>query len=140
MAREDQQTAYLQDISDRMAVMQAATVYPNFLDTLLETVQSDPKRMLTSMQSVLQRDRQKLGKAETGFLLAGIDRLQEQTALQISIKSWSVTSLEVERGYLLGGDATARVRLGMWRQSLILMIELKDNEVMSFVDLLYRLD
>jgi hypothetical protein len=128
-ALEAQHTAYLQDISERVATMQAAAVYPKFLDTLLEMVNADPKQMLTSMQSVLQRETHKLGREEKQFLQAGIDRLQEQTSVHVTINSWTVSGLEVERGFLLGGDTTARARLGMWRHSVILILELKSDEV-----------
>lgn len=130
-ARSSQHTALLEDISDRMATMQAASAYPNFLDSLLDSMNANPEAMLTSMRTFLERERNGLGKVERTFLETGIERLREQTASsrEISIQSWTLTGLEVEKGYLLGDDVNISARWAKWKQGIVLMLELKDSEV-----------
>ena len=89
------------------------------------------------MEVVLQRDdngfdgQLRLTRDERAFFKAGVARLRQQTALvkAVEIKWSTVTSLEVERGFLLGGDHTSTVRVGQWRGKLVGILELKDEEV-----------
>ena len=131
-AQDALQEAYLQDISDRLAVMQAAVSYPSFLDTLLGTMDIDSNQTLTAMRSVLARESSALTFQERGFLMAGIERMEKQhaTIVRSEIHAWTITGLEVEKGYLLGNDRTCCIRVGKWRKTVVDMWEMKNNEVL----------
>ncbi|TFL04930.1 kinase-like domain-containing protein [Pterulicium gracile] len=87
------------------------------------------------MRVVLDRDDSglgavKLSRDERAFFKAGVARLTAQASLMsdIKIKTWTVTSFEVERGFLLGSDTTSRVRVGRWLGKLVGILEMKDGE------------
>lgn len=150
-----QQKAYLQDISEKLDTMRSATVNTQFLDALLDTFSADPVnvvssrlgciisyvlslqvKQITAMRVVLDRDDSglgavKLSRDERAFFKAGVARLTAQASLMsdIKIKTWTVTSFEVERGFLLGSDTTSRVRVGRWLGKLVGILEMKDGEV-----------
>lgn len=123
--RAAQQQAYIQDLSDRLVTMQIAVNDSLFLDSLFETMDGNLEYTLTAMQTLLLREKDILTKE---FLTTGIERLREQAnyRVKITVQPWYVTGLEVNRGYLLGGDMT---RVAMWRNKLVLMLEMKDEEV-----------
>lgn len=111
---------------------------PNILDTVLETINVDAMVTVTGMTALLERHdtgRIQLKDQELKFLRAGIARLNEQRrAGQVRIKSWTVTSWEVERGFLVGSDCTSFIRAGRWLGKSVGIIEMKDvDTTMKFV-------
>ncbi|KAF9066722.1 hypothetical protein BDP27DRAFT_1365483 [Rhodocollybia butyracea] len=101
---------------------------PNILDTVLETINVDATVTVTGMTALLERHdtgRIQLKDQELKFLRAGIARLNEQRrAGQVRIKSWTVTSWEVERGFLSW----------RWLGKSVGIIEMKDvDTTMKFV-------
>ncbi|KAK7442493.1 hypothetical protein VKT23_016091 [Stygiomarasmius scandens] len=104
------------------------------LDTLLETLDVNPVVTMTGMSALLERHelgRVQLRDEEVKFLKAGISRLKEQStaASATKIKSWTVTSFEVEKGFLLGWDTTSWVRSARWLGKRVGMIEVVNEEV-----------
>jgi len=104
------------------------------LDTLLETLDVNPVVTMTGMSALLERHelgRVQLRDEEVKFLKAGISRLKEQSAAASAtkIKSWTVTSFEVEKGFLLGWDTTSWVRSACWLGKRVGMIEVVNEEV-----------
>ncbi|ESK90617.1 hypothetical protein Moror_4186 [Moniliophthora roreri MCA 2997] len=107
------------------------------LDTLLETLNVNPVVTMTGMSALLERHelgRIELRDEEVKFLKAGISRLKEQSsaASVTKIKAWTVTSLEVEKGFLLGWDTTSFVRTGRWLGKRVGLIEVANEEVVHY--------
>ncbi|KIK57934.1 hypothetical protein GYMLUDRAFT_171932 [Collybiopsis luxurians FD-317 M1] len=103
------------------------------LDEILQTINVDSKATITGMKALLDRHdtgRIRLKDVEIMFLRAGIARLSEQRSAQdvVEIKSWTVTSWEVDRGFLLGSDPTSFIRAGRWLGDSVGIVELKDEE------------
>ncbi|KAF9066719.1 hypothetical protein BDP27DRAFT_1330197 [Rhodocollybia butyracea] len=115
-------------IHEAVSSLSAGT--PNMLDTALETINVDSTITVTGMTALLERHETgmiQLKDQELKFLRAGIARLTEQrSAEQVQIKSWTVTGLEVERGFLLGPDQASFIRAGRWLGKSVGIIEMKD--------------
>ncbi|KZT21442.1 kinase-like protein [Neolentinus lepideus HHB14362 ss-1] len=127
-----QQLAIAQDTSDKLRMLRSAIASTTFLDELLTTLQADPTHMLTAMQAVLEREetgKMELRSEERDFLKAGVRRLESQMkGKKVEVKSWTVTSFEMERGFLLGSDITSTIRVGRWLGSTVGILELKSSE------------
>lgn len=115
-------------IHEAVSSLSAGT--PNMLDNALETINVDSTITVTGMTALLERHETgmiQLKDQELKFLRAGIARLTEQrSAEQVQIKSWTVTGLEVERGFLLGPDQASFIRAGRWLGKSVGIIEMKD--------------
>jgi len=101
------------------------------------TLQANPMHMLTAMQAVLEREemgKMELRSEEWAFLKAGVCRLESQMkGKKVEVKSWTVTSFKMERGFLLGSDITSTIRVGRWQGNTVGILELKSSEVHSQV-------
>lgn len=132
-AKLEDQREQLAMIHDAVASLSSPSTDPKMLDTILETINVDSTVSITGMTALLERHdtgRIRLKDAEIEFLRAGIARLNEQRSAMevIKIKSWTVTSWEVERGFLMGSDPTSFIRAGRWLRQAVGIVELKDAE------------
>ena len=130
----------MQDQNEQLSRIQAAldslnkpSPDPRLLDALLETLNVNPVVTMTAMSALLERHDTgviELRKEEIQFLRAGIARLKEQStaAFVTKIKSWTVTSFEVEKGFLFGWDLTSTVRTARWLGKLVGLIEVSDEQ------------
>ncbi|TFK51077.1 hypothetical protein OE88DRAFT_1645300 [Heliocybe sulcata] len=132
-----QQLAIAQDTSEKLSMLRSAITSTSFLDELLATVQADPAYMLTAMKAVLEREETgkiQLRPEEREFLEAGARRLESQMGdVKVDIKSWTVTGLELERGFLLGSDISSTIRVGRWLGGIVGILELKTPECSAHV-------
>ncbi|KAK7037278.1 hypothetical protein VNI00_011269 [Paramarasmius palmivorus] len=128
------QSAQLKRIQDALESLSKPSPDLRPLDELLETLDVNPIVTMTGMSALLERHelgRVKLRDEEVKFLRAGISRLRDQSAAASTakVKSWTVTSFEVEKGFLLGWDTTSMVRSARWLGKRVGMIEVVDEKV-----------